>query len=156
MKKKLSIILISLLVISCSTTSPNNVKKSDSQKVTKVEYGVIKTSIPVKIKGDSDWIGSLGGAMIGGLIGAQLCGDKEISGTKCQDIGVVYGSITGAAIGSVVQAKLGSHNGYQYIITINGEDKEVAFVQGDKEPLLSQQKVVIIYGDTVRIMPFLG
>ena len=34
--------LLSLIVISCSTTSPNNVSKSDAQKVTKVEYGTIK------------------------------------------------------------------------------------------------------------------
>ena len=82
--------------------------------------------------------------------------EKEIIGTKCQDIGVVYGTVGGAALGSVVQAKLGSHNGYQYIVTVDGENKDSAFVQGDKEPLLNGQKVIIIYGDTVRIMPYYG
>lgn len=154
--KILLISFLSLIVISCSTTSPNNVSKSDAQKVTKIEYGTIKTSLPVKIKGESDWIGGVAGAMIGGLIGAQICGDKEIIGTKCQDIGIVYGTVGGAALGSVVQAKLGTHNGYQYIITIDGDYKDTAFVQGDKEPLLNGQKVIIIYGDTIRIMPYYG
>ena len=52
----LLVTLLSLIVISCSTTSPNNVSKSDAQKVTKVEYGTIKTSLPVKVKGESDWM----------------------------------------------------------------------------------------------------
>ena len=55
------------LLISCNTTSPNKVKKSDAQRVTNIEYGTIKTSLPVKIQGESVWIGATAGAMIGGL-----------------------------------------------------------------------------------------
>ena len=82
-------IIISFVLISCNTTSPNKVKKSDAQKVTNVEYGTIKTSLPVKIEGESDWIGATAGAMIGGLLASQICGEEEILGTKCQDIATV-------------------------------------------------------------------
>ena len=43
---KLSVIpfIISFVLISCNTTSPNKVKKSDAQKVTNIEYGTIKNS----------------------------------------------------------------------------------------------------------------
>ena len=116
--KFLNIIFILLFIYSCSSTSPTIVKKSDTQKVTAIEYGTIKTSMPVKIKGESNWIGTTAGAMIGGLLGTQICGEEEIVGTKCQDIAVVFGSIGGAAAGTVIQAKLGNHNGYQYIVNI--------------------------------------
>ena len=152
-----------LFLFACSNTSPTNVKTSDAQKVTSIEYGIIKSALPVKIKGESNWIGATAGGMIGGLLGTQVCGEEEIVGTKCQDIAVVFGTIGGAAAGSVIQATLGNHNGFQYIITIDdcsesfttcqsNEDK--AFVQGDKIAIPKGQKVVIMYGNDIRVMPY--
>ena len=156
-------IILSVLVISCNTTSPNKVKKSDTQKVTNIEYGTIRTSLPVKIEGESDWVGATAGAMIGGLLATQICGEEEVLGTKCQDIALVFSTIGGAALGSVIQAKLGNHDGFQYIVNIDECGKEIsdcesnqekAFVQGDKQAIQNGQRVVIIYGDVVRVMPY--
>ena len=152
-----------VFLYACSSTSPTNVKKSDAQKINAIEYGTIKNSLPVKIKGESNWIGATAGAMIGGLLGTQVCGEEEVMGTKCQDIAVVFGTVGGAAAGTVIQATLGNHNGYQYIVRIdscdessltceNNQDK--AFVQGDKDPIPEEQKVVIIYGNDIRIIPY--
>ena len=153
-KKLIIFMIISLFLVSCSSTNPKNVKTSDTQKISKVDYGRIITSLPVKIKGESNWVGTTAGAMIGGLLGAQLCGEEEIVGTKCQDIGVVFGTIGGAAAGTVTQAILGNHDGFQYIIDMDNSDKDFAFVQGDSEAILDGQKVVIIYGKDVRILPY--
>ena len=148
--------LLSLIFFTyaCSNTSPTNVSTSDAQKVTAIEYGVIKSSSPVKIKGESNWIGATAGGMIGGLLGTQICGEEEIIGTKCQDIAVVYGTIGGAAIGTVAQAMLGNHDGFQYIVNIDKNDKDSAFVQGDKNPMKIGQRVIIIYGNDIRVMPY--
>ena len=147
--------LLSVLVIyACSNTSPTNVKTSDTQKVTSIEYGIIKSSAPVKIKGESNWIGATAGGMIGGLLGTAVCGEEEIIGTKCQDIAVVFGTIGGAAIGSVTQAKLGDHDGFQYIIDIDNNENDAAIVQGDEDSLKTGQKVVIIYGNDIRLMAY--
>ena len=156
-------IILSVLAISCNTTSPNKVKKSDAQKVTNIEYGTIITSLPVKIEGESDWVGATAGAMIGGLLATQICGEEEVLGTKCQDIALVFSTVGGAALGSVIQAKLGNHDGFQYIVNIDECGKEIsdcesnqekAFVQGDKQAIQNGQRVVIIYGDVVRVMPY--
>ena len=138
----------------CSSTSPTNVKTSDAQKVTAVEYGIIKSASPIKIKGESNWIGATAGGMIGGLLGTQVCGEEEIIGTKCQDIAVVYGTIGGAAIGTVAQGILGNHDGFQYIVDIDNAEKDSAFVQGDKTPISKGQRVVIIYGKDIRVLPY--
>ena len=148
------LLLLLLFTYACSNTSPTNVSKSDAQKVTAIEYGVIKSSSPVKIKGESNWIGATAGGMIGGLLGTQICGEEEIVGTKCQDIAVVYGTIGGAAIGTVAQAILGNHDGFQYIVDVDGNDKNSAFVQGDKTPMNNGARVVIIYGNDIRVMPY--
>jgi len=143
-----------LILYACSNTSPTNVKTSDAQTVTSIEYGIIKSALPVKIKGESNWIGATAGGMIGGLLGTQVCGEEEIVGTKCQDIAVVFGTIGGAAIGSVTQAKLGDHDGFQYIIDIDNNEKDSAIVQGGNNPLENGQRVVIIYGNDIRVMPY--
>ena len=91
-----------LFIYSCSNTSPTNVKTSDAQKVTAIEYGIIKSVLPVKIKGESNWIGATAGGMIGGLLGTQVCGEEEIVGTKCQDIAVVFGTIGGVVTSILV------------------------------------------------------
>ena len=148
------IIFIILLLYSCTSTSPTNVKTSDAQKVTAVEYGIIKTSLPVKIKGEGNWVGATAGGMIGGLLGTMVCGEEEVVGTKCQDIGVVFGVIGGVAAGTVIQATLGNHDGFQYVVDIDNSEKDTAFVQGDETPLSNGQRVIIIYGKDVRILPF--
>ncbi len=156
-------IILSIYLISCNSTSPNIVKKSDAQKVTNIEYGTIKAALPVKIQGESDWVGATTGAMIGGLLATQICGEEEVLGTKCQDIALVFSTIGGAALGSAIQAKLGNHDGFQYIVNIDecGNDisncknnQEKAFVQGDDNALPNGQRVVIIYGDVIRVMPY--
>ena len=153
-KKFIVFTIFSLFLVSCASTNPTNVKKSDSQKITQVEYGRVITSLPVKIKGESNWVGTTAGAMIGGLLGTQICGEKEIIGTKCQDIALVFGTIGGAALGTVTQAMLGNHDGFQYIIDIDNSNKDSAFVQGDIVAIPDGQKVVILYGEDVRILPF--
>ena len=154
MIKKFTIsVILSLFLVSCFSTNPIDVKTSDTQTINQMDYGIILSSLPVKIKGEGNWIGATAGAMIGGLLGAQLCGDEEIIGTKCQDIGVVFGTIGGAAAGTVTQAVLGNHDGFQYIIDIENSKNNSAFVQGDSEAIAVGQKVVIIYGEDVRILP---
>ena len=71
-----------------------------------------------------------------------------------QDIGVVFGVIGGVAAGTVIQATLGNHDGFQYIVDVDNDDKDSAFVQGDETPLSNGQRVIIIYGNDVRILPF--
>ena len=151
---KYFLLLLMFFTYPCTNTSPTNVSTSDAQKVTAIEYGVIKSSSPVKIKGESNWIGATAGGMIGGLLGTQVCGEEEIIGTKCQDIAVVYGTIGGAAIGTVAQAMLGNHDGFQYIVNMDDSDKDSAFVQGDKNAMNIGQRVVIIYGNDIRVMPY--
>jgi outer membrane lipoprotein SlyB len=151
---KYFLLLLIFFTYACSNTSPTNVSSSDAQKVTAIEYGFIKSASPVKIKGESNWIGATAGGMIGGLLGTQVCGEEEIIGTKCQDIAVVYGTIGGAAIGTVAQAMLGNHDGFQYIVNIDDSDKDSAFVQGDKNAMNIGQRVVIIYGNDIRVMPY--
>ena len=155
MKTKLiALFVISIILISCNTTRPTDVKKSDTQKITSIKYGYIISSMPVKIKGEGSVIGATAGGLIGGLLGTQICGKELIAGAKCEEIAIVYGTIGGASIGYVTEALLGNHDGYQYVINIDDSNEDIAIVQGSTTLLENGERVVIIFGDTIRVLPY--
>ena len=159
MKSKIIIIfLISIFLTACNTTNPTHIKKSDTQKIKKITYGNIVSALPIKVKGEGSLIGASTGAMIGGLLGTQICNDgkKLISGAKCEEIAIVYATLGGAAIGYVTEAMLGNHEGYQYIINVDDSSEDVAIVQGNDLKLNNGERVVIIYGKTIRVLPYSG
>ena len=154
--KSIYILFILIIVTACNTTNPTTVKKSDTQKVKNIQYGNIISSLPVKVKGEGSLIGATTGAMIGGLLGTQVCGKELIAGAKCEEIAIVYATIGGAALGYVTEAFLGNHDGHQYIINIDDSEDDVAIVQGSETKLSNNDRVVIIFGKTIRVLPYDG
>ena len=150
----IALFVISIILISCNTTKPTDVKKSDTQKITSIKYGNIISSLPVKIKGEGSEIGATAGGLIGGLLGTQICGKELIAGAKCEEIAIVYGTIGGASIGYVTEALLGNHDGYQYVIDVDNSSEDVAIVQGNTTLLENGERVVIIFGNTIRVLPY--
>ena len=151
-----SILLIafSLIFLTCNTTIPSEIKKSETQEIIKIDYGTIISSTPVEIRGEGSEIGTITGAMVGGLLATQVCGDELIAGYMCQDVAIIYGTIGGAALGFALEAKLGDHSGFQYVIDIDGTNNNVVVVQGDEFPIRNQQRIVILYSDTISVLPF--
>ena len=158
MKIKFILIIFFLVLTACKTTNPVSVKRSDAQKIKNIQYGNIISSLPVKVKGEGSLIGASTGAMIGGLLGTQICDDgkKLIAGAKCEEIAIVYATIGGAALGYVTEALLGNHDGHQYIINIDDSEDDVAIVQGSETKLSNNDRVVIIFGKTIRVLPYDG
>ena len=154
--KKIFIIFVSIILASCNTTNPSDVKKNDTQKITSIKYGNIVSSLPVKVKGEGSMIGTTTGALIGGLLGTQVCGKELIAGAKCEEIAIVYATIGGATLGYVTEALLGNHDGHQYIINVDDSDDDIAIVQGSKTLIKNGERVVIIFGKTIRVLPHSG
>ena len=149
-------IFVSIILASCNTTNPTDVKKTDTQKITSIKYGNIVSSLPVKVKGEGSMIGATTGALIGGLLGTQVCGKELIAGAKCEEIAIVYATIGGAALGYVTEALLGNHDGHQYIINVDDSNDDIAIVQGSETLIKNGQRVVIIFGKTIRVLPYSG
>ena len=142
------------ILMSCHTTHPTDVQKSDTQKITSVQYGKIVSSMPVSIKGEGGPVGAITGGVIGGLLGTQVCGERRNWRDRCEDIATIYGTIGGAALGYVTEALLGNHDGFQYVIDIDKNSEDVAIVQGNKTPLRNGERVVVIYGGVIRVLPY--
>ena len=93
MLKKIIIILSIFLVISCSSTSSNQVELKDANRVLNVDLGVVIDVEPVSIKGESSKIGAAAGGIIGGLVGSKV-GDGV-----GRQVAIVAGIVTGKQIG---------------------------------------------------------
>ena len=140
--KLIFLIFVSIILASCNTTNPTDVKKTDTQKITSIKYGNIVSSLPVKVKGDGSMTGATTGALIGGLLGTQVCGKELIAGAKCEEIAIVYATIGGAA--RLCKEALLEIDGHQYIINVDDSDDDIAIVQGSETLIKNGERVVII------------
>ena len=144
------LISVFLLLISCSPNTPI-VKKEGTQTVDKVIYGTIKSSTPVKIESEG-----IMGALLGGVIGGIVGGGDILQEENTRNKAEVYGAVVGAIIGYITETKIGNHDGFQYIIDVKDDDKNIAVVQVSKDPIENGRSVVIVIGDKVIISPYDG
>jgi len=149
-KKLILSLLIILFLYSC-TSNPYNVSNDDKQVVLNTDVGEIIDVVPVKIKGNPSEIGATVGGMIGSIVGS------DVGSGKGQEIAIIVGATLGGVAGYYSTVKLGEHNGYQYTISIDGENKPIGLVQGadkDKKAVFKVgDKVSIVYGEQVRVLP---
>ena len=89
-------------------------------------------------------------SVIGGIVGGALAEDGS-------QFSVIAGTAIGGVIGYYSTVKLGEHNGLQYTISIDGEEKPIGVIQGiDKKKDYNFKigdRVSIIYGYKVRLLP---
>ena len=149
-KKLFLILTIVSLLFSCST-SPYNVNKEDTQVVLNTDLGTIIDVVPIRIKGDPSEVM----AVIGGIVGGTL--SEDIGSGSGREFAVMAGTAIGGVIGYYSTVKLGEHNGFQYSISIDGEEKPIGVIQGiDKEKDYNFEigdRVSVIYGYKVRVLP---
>ena len=146
---RISFTFLFFILISC-TPNTNIVKKSESQTVNRVLYGTIKSSTPVKIESEG-MFGTLVGGVLGGIVGAGNIFNSNNGREKAE----VYGAVVGAIIGYISETKLGSHDGFQYIIDVDDEE-DISIVQVGKEAIKNETSVVVVIGDNVIVSPYNG
>ncbi len=148
--RKLTFIIIVLILNACST-NPYKVSKEDSQVQLNTELGTIIDVVPVRIQGGTSTVGAVAGGLIGGIV------SEKIGGGTGQEVAIIAGTVAGGVIGYYLPVKIGEHNGFQYSISIDGEDKPLGIIQGeDKKKEYNYKigdRVSIVYGHKVRVLP---
>jgi|TARA_B110000503_G_C6890359_1_gene306469 outer membrane lipoprotein SlyB len=155
MIKKINSLLIAFLLIlnSCST-NPRSVSGEDAQKYLPTSVGKVIDVQPVTIKGKNSEIAGAALALLGGLAGDAVSGGDD----KFRKIIIATGAIVGGVIGYYAPVKIGEHNGFQYVVSIEGEKDPLAIIQGtDKkndQGFSIGSKVIIVHGEkSVRLLP---
>src|SRR5690348_578886 len=110
-KSLLAASLVALTLTGCAPSlSPDAYTTSGVGQVNRVVPGVVVSTRPVKISGDSNLAGTLIGGGTGALVGSTIGnGNGSI-------LTAVGGGLAGALIGNQVQKGLSSQTGLEYII----------------------------------------
>lgn len=152
MKKKIVAFTFSfiLLLNSCGT-NPKNVSGEDAQKILDTQFGTVVDVQAVNIRGKKSELSAAAGAIVGGLAG------RLVEDGKYREILIATGAILGGVAGYYAPVKLGKHNGFQYVINIDGKKRPLTIIQGAMKKKDSGfqigQRVTIVFGNTIRMLP---
>ncbi len=121
MQKKLLIsalaVTLSLGLTACAPNiSPDVVSASNANEVQTAVEGVIVSKRVVTVKGDSNMVGTIAGAVIGAVAGSSVGGGnmRYITGTA--------GAVAGGAAGNAIEDKLTTQQGIEYVIKLTQEE----------------------------------
>ena len=156
MNKKFNLTLIATIILGtlcltgCDDFSGNQYSATQVKSVSNVSYGTIVGIREVKARINQGNIGgaagTLGGAVLGGVVGHALGGGAKTS------IGAGIGSITGMVAGYAI----GNRNVKVKEYTIRADNGNIVAITQKEPPVLSVGQRVVIHFDTSgngRVLP---
>ena len=148
----LKLVAVFILVTSCATTDPTKVSGDDAQRLLATQFGTVIDVRPVTIRGKKSETAAAIGAVIGGIAGSVA------DDGRYREVLIATGAVVGGVAGYYLPVKLGEHNGFQYVISIDDKKKPLTLIQGatDKKDkgFKVGQRVTIVFGEkTIRMLP---
>ena len=93
--------------------SPDVIQSGNANEVTNTVQGKIVSMRTITVKGNDNSLGALGGAALGAVAGSAIGG-----GTRMNVGGALVGAGAGVLLGNVIQDKLSTQQGIEYIVKI--------------------------------------
>ena len=120
----ITMLAVSMLMAGCSSTLPSakSYERGETKRAMRVRYAEVVDIRPVRIEGESGFIGEKGGAAVGYTVGRTV-GDG--SGSK---IAGAVGGVAGAVAGTAIEEKLTEQDGYQITVRLDS-GRELVVVQ---------------------------
>lgn len=142
-----STLSLTLLLSGCGPSlSPNTYNASSVGVASRVVKGTIISIRPVKIQQNSG-AGALGGAVAGGAAGSLIG-----TNTAASIAAATGGALVGGLIGNEAEKQLRKDVGYEYIIQLDN-NSTISVTQQQDLQLALNERVLVIYGPTTRIVP---
>lgn len=110
-----------------------------------IQKGTVVGTRIVQVEGTST-VGTVSGAVAGGALGSQV-GDNDAVSIAAGVAGAVVGGVLGAA----AERKLTEGEALEVIVQYEDQEDAVAIIQDGKERFQPGQKVLVLYGDRVRV-----
>ncbi len=138
--------LMTVLTACAPSVSPNTYSGSEVGVASRVVKGTVIGIRPVKIQQNTG-IGAVAGGVAGGAAGS-LIGNS----TAVNIVGAAGGAVVGGLIGNEAEKQLSKDQGYEYIIQLDN-NSTISVTQTQALQLSLNQRVLVIYGATTRIVP---
>lgn len=144
------VLALQLGLSGCATNvSPNTYELSEVGVASKVVPGVILSKRAVTLDARRDNIGTGAGAVIGGVTGSALGGRSH---ARTNIAGAVGGAVIGGLVGSVADKAINKHQGFEYMVKLK-HGNIISVAQSKDLEFFVNQRVLVIYGATTRIVP---
>ncbi len=129
---------------------PRNYSPYSAGSIARVDEGVVVGTQPIRFGGYDNGAGTVGGAVVGGVVGSQF-GGRYDHGT----FGLL-GALGGALAGNAIAKNANDRQGFNYTIRRRRDGALVQVAQADAYPIPQGTRVYVSYGDRVRVQPIAG
>jgi outer membrane lipoprotein SlyB len=141
------ILLLVAILGACASSSPDVIQRGDTQRMAKVEDGVVLTVRNVVVEGSQSGIG----ATIGGVTGAVAGYSASSVQREGQVLGLLIGA-AGAVAGNAVERFGSREEAVEILVALKGGERR-AIVQGKGGEVLVPGDAVILVttGNKIRV-----
>lgn len=131
---------LAVVASGCATqsSSPDIYRSSDTQREQTVRMATVESVRKVTIQRDNQGVGTVGGAVVGGLAGST------IGGGRGQDIATVLGAIGGAVAGQAIEQGSNKREGLEIVVKYDDS--------GETRVIVQEADVDLRPGDRVRVV----
>lgn len=143
----LAISALAIAASGCATqsSSPDVYRSSDTQREQTVRMATVESVRKVTIQRDSQGVGTVGGAVVGGLAGST------IGGGRGQDIATVLGAIGGAVAGQAIEQGANKREGLEIVIKYDTGETRVIVQEADVDLRPGDRVRVVSGGGRIRV-----
>ena len=138
---------LTALLGACASSSPDVIKRSDTQRMAQVEDGVVLSIRPVVVDGSQSGIGGAVGGVVGAIGGYSASGVNR----EGQVLGVLAG-VAGAAAGNAIERMSTREDAYEILVQLKGGERRAIVQAKGTEVLVAGDPVILVTtGGKVRV-----
>ena len=132
----------------CQTTSnPEVVSRYDAERMSSVQDATVLSTRPVTLQGRDSGVGTVGGAVIGGIAGSN------VGGPRTGGIVGIVGAIAGGLIGNAVERDATQQQAVEILVQLkNGDRRSVIQGVGSETFAVGDPVIMITTGSRTRVM----
>jgi outer membrane lipoprotein SlyB len=132
----------------CVVAPPNTVSAYDAQRMSTVVDATVLSVRPVTIQGRDSGIGTVSGAVIGGIAGSN------VGGPRTGGIVGIAGAVVGGLVGNAVEKNASQANGVEILLQLkNGERRSVVQAAGPEVFAAGEPVIMVTTGGRTRVQP---
>jgi outer membrane lipoprotein SlyB len=150
MKKLISLslgIAIVAALAACANSSPDVIRRSDTQTMSQVQDGVILTVRTVTVDGSQSGVGGVVGGVVGAIAGSSGSGVQ-----REQNVLGLLGAVAGAAAGNAIERLGTKEEAIEIIVQLKNGDRRAIVQAKGGETLMAGDKVILVTtGGKVRV-----
>lgn len=151
MKKIACAVMIASLVsvtTGCTYRASESYSRYDANQTMNVEYGTVRELRHVNMRGYSDGVGAVTGAVIGGITG------NAVSGRWDKGLGTMLGILVGGLVGTTAQQNMTQQAGWELILQLDsGRTVAIAVPATSTQFVVGQRVKLMEGGNNSRVVP---